>query len=129
MSGEFWFSEQISVFLISTTPSYLLSIQTSPLGGIGAPSARLTLIGSDSPGLRRNFHLHVDAIRYTETIEFALSLLPPPAKEPFGGLVHLQSYKLLCAWQLAELKEATKLVHKIFFNITFSFSPQILRGD
>lgn len=85
-------------------------MKTSPLGGVGAPSVRLTLIGSNSPGLRRNFHLDIDAIRYTEVVEFALSLVPP-VKEPFSGLLHLQPYKLLRAWQLAELglvKEATK---------------------
>lgn len=102
--------DQSQTSLIPGVPSYLLSMQTSPLGGVGAPSVRLTLIGSDSPSVRRNFHLDIDAVRYTEVVEFALSLLPP-AKEPFGGLMHLQPYKLLRAWQLAELglvKEATK---------------------
>lgn len=74
---------------------------------------RLSLVGSESPGLRRNFHIDADAVRYTEVVEFALSLSPPPSKEAFAGLPHLQSYKLLRAWQLAEvglLKDATKFV-------------------
>lgn len=86
-------------------------MQTSPLGGVGAPSVRLSLVGSESPGLRRNFHLDPDTTLYTEVVEFALSLLPPPGKESFGGLPHLQPYKLLRAWQLAEvgqIKEASK---------------------
>ncbi|KAF8312026.1 hypothetical protein DL93DRAFT_2082714 [Clavulina sp. PMI_390] len=95
---------------------YLLSLQTSPIGGVGAPHVRLSLVGSESPSTRRNFHLDPDVIRYTEVVEFGLSLLPPPGKETFNGLPHLQPYKLIRAWQLSEIgasKEASKYCDSI----------------
>lgn len=101
-------------------------MQTSPLGGVGAPSVRLSLVASESPGLRRNFHLDTDATRYTEVVEFALSLHPPPGKESFGGLPHLQPYKLFKAWQLAEIglvKDASKYVFYSYLLPRHSYSP------
>ena len=73
----------------------------------------MVLLGIESPNIRRNFHTEYDAIRLTEVIEYALSLVPPVGKETFNGLPHLQAYKLLRAAQLAEmghLQVATRCV-------------------
>lgn len=93
--------------------SYLLSLQTSPLNGVGAASVRMVLVGSQSPTLRPNFQVDFETIRFTEVVEFALSLSLQSAKDAFTGLPHLQPYKLLRAWQLSEIgsvKEAVKSV-------------------
>jgi Sec23-binding domain of Sec16 len=45
-----------------------------------------------------------DAIVLSEIVEFALSLAPQSkGQEPFGGLPHLQAYKLVRAANLAEM--------------------------
>jgi hypothetical protein len=71
-----WVEAARQTALIPGAPSYPPPTQASPLGGAGAPSVRLTQIGSDSPSVRRNFHLDIGAVRYTEVVEFTLSLLP-----------------------------------------------------
>jgi COPII coat assembly protein SEC16 len=104
--------------------SYLLSPQTSPINGVGAPSARVVLVGSENPSVGRNFLANFEAIRLTEVVEFSLSLSPPSSsKDAYNGLPHLQAYKLIRAFQLAELghvKEATRYVviryRKFFYH-------------
>ncbi|KAL0946874.1 hypothetical protein HGRIS_013040 [Hohenbuehelia grisea] len=83
---------------------YLLSPQTSPLGGIGNPAARITLLGSRNPQLRPQSD--TDPVVLTEVLEFALSLVTPAkGVEPFTGLPHLQAFRLLRATSLAEIGE------------------------
>ncbi|KAG1756748.1 Sec23-binding domain of Sec16-domain-containing protein [Suillus paluster] len=85
---------------------YLLSPQTSPIGGIGSPSGRIVLIGSRSPHAWPAFYKDTDPIVLSEIIEFALSLKSiPKGQEPFHGLPHLQAYKLIRASYLAEIGE------------------------
>lgn len=84
--------------------SYLLSPQTSQLGGLGSPTTRWVLVGSASPTVTPTFSKDPDSIILSEIVEFAYSLSPPQkAQEPFPGLPHLQPYKLIRAHQLAEL--------------------------
>lgn len=72
------------------------------------PGARITLIGADRPMQDFCFRRNVDHIYLTEIVEFALSLAPAPkGTEQFTGLPHLQAYKLLHAYQLAEAGETT----------------------
>ena len=84
--------------------SYLLSPQTSQLGGLGSPTTRLVLVGSASPAVTPTFSKDPDAMILSEIVEFAYSLsTPQKGQEPFPGLPHLQAYKLIRAHQLAEL--------------------------
>jgi COPII coat assembly protein SEC16 len=83
--------------------SYLLSGQVSLIGGIRAPSVRIVLLGSPSPQNKADFYRDPDSIIFSEILEFALSLVvPTKGQEVFSGLPHLQPYKLLRAWSLAE---------------------------
>ncbi|KAJ7219322.1 Sec23-binding domain of Sec16-domain-containing protein, partial [Mycena pura] len=85
---------------------YLLSPQTSPIGGIGNPTARIVLLGSRSPQIWPSFYKDCDPLIFTEILEFALALTPPvKGQEPFVGLPHLQAYRFIRAMTLAELGE------------------------
>ncbi len=54
------------------------------------------------------FHKLSDPIILTEIAEFALSLASSnKAQEPFAGLAHLQAYRLIRAYQLADLGHTT----------------------
>ncbi|RDX56664.1 hypothetical protein OH76DRAFT_1426347 [Lentinus brumalis] len=82
---------------------YLLSPQTSPLGGLGS-SSRLTLLGSSPPTASPAFYKDPDPIIFSEIAEFAMGLaMPTKGQEPFAGLPHLQPYRLIRAACLAEL--------------------------
>lgn len=84
--------------------SYLLSPQTSPIGGASNPGARIVLVGGPNPMTTPNFWKDIDPIILTEVAEFALSLAPPvKGQEAFGGLPHLQAYRLIRATYLAEI--------------------------
>lgn len=87
--------------------SYLLSAHPPPMDGLAAALApRVHLYGSsvNSAG-----PLNVDAIIFTEAIEYALSLIPVlKGQEPFAGFPHLQPYKLLHALILVETGETAK---------------------
>ncbi|TBU65725.1 Sec23-binding domain of Sec16-domain-containing protein [Dichomitus squalens] len=79
---------------------YLLSPQTSPIGG----GSRLTLLGSPPPSLSPTFYKDPDPIIFSEILEFATSLATPAkGQEPFNGLPHLQPYRLIRAASLAEI--------------------------
>ncbi|KII88484.1 hypothetical protein PLICRDRAFT_60522, partial [Plicaturopsis crispa FD-325 SS-3] len=83
---------------------YLLAPQTSQLGGAGAPSVRVVLLGSRSPLLWPSFHKDPDSIIFSEIAEFALSLVvPAKGQDAFAGLPHLQAYRLIHAMSLAEI--------------------------
>lgn len=85
---------------------YLLSPQTSPIGGIGSPSGRVVLIGSRNPHAWPSFYKDTDSIILSEIAEFAFSLkCVTKGQEPFHGLPHLQAYKLIRASYLAEIGE------------------------
>jgi COPII coat assembly protein SEC16 len=84
--------------------SYLLAPQLSLLGGIGATSARVVLLGTRNPHVSPNFYRDSDPIIFTEIAEFALSLAAPAkGQDPFYGFPHLQPFKLIRAVSLAEL--------------------------
>jgi len=84
--------------------SYLLSPQTSQLGGLGSPTTRWVLVGSANPAVTPTFNKDQDSLILSEIVEFAYSLSPPQkGQEPFPGLPHLQPYRLIRAHQLAEL--------------------------
>ncbi|KAI6150749.1 Sec23-binding domain of Sec16-domain-containing protein [Pisolithus tinctorius] len=83
---------------------YMLSPQTSIIGGIGSPSARIILLGSQSPHSKPTFCKDFDATIFSEILEFAFSLkATPKGQEPFLGFPHLQAYKLIRAVYLAEI--------------------------
>ncbi|KAG2144936.1 Sec23-binding domain of Sec16-domain-containing protein [Suillus cothurnatus] len=85
---------------------YLLSPQTSPIGGIGSPSGRIVLIGSRNPHAWPSFYKDTDPIILSEIAEFAFSLKSvTKGQEPFHGLPHLQAYKLIRASYLSEIGE------------------------
>ena len=86
-----------------TLCSYLLSPQTSPIGGLGSPGAKIMLLGSQGPVKMPTFHADAEALFLSEILEFALSLRAPvKGQEVFGGFPHLQAYRLMHAWHLAE---------------------------
>ncbi len=88
---------------------YLLSPQTSPIGGADTNGARLTLLGLSNPKASPAFVQDLDAILMTEVLEFAQGLVPAvKGQEPFPGIPHLQAYKLVHAQQLADLGEVGK---------------------
>ncbi|KAG8901134.1 hypothetical protein FRB99_005550, partial [Tulasnella sp. 403] len=83
---------------------YLLSPHTSLLGGFGSTAAKVVLVGSENPQNRSTFHTDVDPLIFSEILEFALSLAPSPkGQDAFTGVPHLQAYRLIHAFQLAEL--------------------------
>ncbi|KAI0273647.1 Sec23-binding domain of Sec16-domain-containing protein [Gloeopeniophorella convolvens] len=83
---------------------YLIAPQAAVLGTIGSAAGRVPLVGSRGPTASPNFHVDDDAIVFSEIVEFALSLAPQSKnQEPFNGLSHLQSYKLVRAASLAEM--------------------------
>ncbi|TFK42566.1 Sec23-binding domain of Sec16-domain-containing protein [Crucibulum laeve] len=83
---------------------YLLSPQTSIMGGLGNPAFRIVLVGSQSPSLYPSFTRDPDPFIFSEIVEFALSLTPTvKGQEPFIGLPHLQAYRFVRAISLVEL--------------------------
>ncbi|KAJ6496726.1 Sec23-binding domain of Sec16-domain-containing protein [Mycena vitilis] len=101
---------------------YLLSPQTSPVGGIGNTSARIVLLGSRSPQVWPSFYKDSDPVIFTEILEFALSLAPPTkGQDTFYGLPHLQAYRFIRALSLAELGEL-QLASRYCEAITVSFN-------
>ena len=107
-AAHVWYGS-ISFIVYITSPyihvfSYLLSPQTSQLGGLGSPTTRLVLVGSANPAITPTFNKDQDSLILSEIVEFAHSLSPPQkGQEPFPGLPHLQPYRLIRAHQLAEL--------------------------
>ncbi|KAG6890682.1 hypothetical protein C0995_005054 [Termitomyces sp. Mi166 len=97
---------------------YLLAPQTSPLGGLGHPSARMTLVGSRSPQTWPNFAKDPDSIIFSEIVEFAMSLTTSAkGQEPFSGIAHLQAYRFIRAISLAEIGDIQQ-AHKYCDAIT-----------
>ncbi|KAJ7582686.1 Sec23-binding domain of Sec16-domain-containing protein [Mycena floridula] len=100
---------------------YLLSPQTSLIGGIGQPNARIILLGSPSPQIQLNFHKNADSIIFSEILEFALSLAGVKGQEAFGGFPHLQAYRFIRAMSLAEIGDVV-LANRYCDAITSSIS-------
>ncbi|KAG5342761.1 hypothetical protein C0989_008711 [Termitomyces sp. Mn162] len=97
---------------------YLLAPQTSPLGGLGHPSARITLVGSRSPQMWPNFAKDPDPLIFSEIVEFAMSLATPvKGQEPFSGIAHMQAYRFVRAIALAEIGDIQQ-AHKYCDAIT-----------
>jgi hypothetical protein len=97
--------------------SYLLSPQTSQFGGLGSPATRLVLVGSASPNVAPTFSKDLDSMILSEVAEFAYSLATPPkGQEPFPGLPHLQPYRLIRAYQLAELGHVQLATRYVWLN-------------
>ncbi|TCD71886.1 hypothetical protein EIP91_000018 [Steccherinum ochraceum] len=91
---------------------YLLSPQTSPLGGCTNPTARIILVGGPNPLTTPNFWKDPDPVILSEITEFALSLATPvKGQEAFTGLPHLQAYRLIRATYLAEIGHV-QLAHR-----------------
>jgi len=91
-------------FYLRLCHSYILSPQTSIAGGIGGPSTRIVLLGSQNPHTKFVFARDSDSIVLSEIFEFALSLkATPKGQEHFLGLPHLQTYKLIRAAYLADI--------------------------
>ncbi|KAF8077931.1 Sec23-binding domain of Sec16-domain-containing protein [Lyophyllum atratum] len=83
---------------------YLLAPLTSPLGGVGHPSARIVLVGSRNPQNWPSFARDQDPLIFSETVEFALSLVTPvKGQDAFSGIAHLQAYRFIRAMALAEI--------------------------
>ncbi|KAF7294895.1 Protein transport protein sec16 [Mycena indigotica] len=101
---------------------YLLSPQTSPLGGLGNATARVVLLGSKSPQIWTSFYKDSDPTILTEILEFGLSLnTPAKGQDAFYGFPHLQAYRFIRAIGLAELGEM-QLASRYCEAISVSFS-------
>jgi COPII coat assembly protein SEC16 len=70
------------------------------MGGLGSPSARISLLGSKNLG---DAMKDPDALIFTEILEFAMSLAPvSKGQETFHALSYLQAYRFIRAASLAE---------------------------
>lgn len=95
-----WYASPSHHKSLLTCPSYLLSPQTSPVGGAGSAS-RITLLGCTNP---RDVAKDVDILCFTEILEFALTLVPTTkGQESLHCLPHLQAYRLFRANCFAEV--------------------------
>ncbi|KAH7914707.1 Sec23-binding domain of Sec16-domain-containing protein [Hygrophoropsis aurantiaca] len=91
-------------FVEAAHACYLLSPQTSVIGGVGSPSARVVLVGARSPHSSPSFAKDFDSIIFSEIAEFAFSLKQPAkGQDPFHGFPHLQAYKMIRASYLMEM--------------------------
>lgn len=97
---------QLNQWVEAAHACYLLSPLTSPIGGLGSPGTRIVLLGSRGPQTTPNFDKDSEAVVLSEIGEFALSLsTPQKGQEPFRGFPHLQAYRLMRAFMLAEIGE------------------------
>lgn len=107
-----------NVASLSQAFSYLLSPQTSLVGGLGSPTARMTLVGTKNPGKAAK---DKDSIILSEVFEFALSLVPTvKGQEAFYGLAQLQTYRFIRAMEIAEhgdLQLANRFVYIWLLNL------------
>lgn len=91
----------------------------------------MVLLGSPSPHTALNALKDPDSIIFTEIVEFALSLVPvAKGQDPFGGLPHLQAYRLIRAVSLVEVGDvagANRLVHKQCPSLCLTFLSGIAR--
>ena len=71
MLGVYPFSNR-ECYYLDKSYSYLLSPQTSLMGGLGSPSARISLLGSKNLS---DAMKDPDALIFTEILEFAMSLV------------------------------------------------------
>ncbi|KAG8217541.1 Sec23-binding domain of Sec16-domain-containing protein [Butyriboletus roseoflavus] len=114
---------------------YLLSPQTSVMGGLGGPGARLVLLGSQNPHINPVFFRDPDPIIFTEIAEFALSLKTSvKGQEPFHGFPHLQAYKFVRAAYLADIghiQSATRYceaITAVMGRPSLYFTPTLVEG-
>jgi hypothetical protein len=92
------------------------------MGGLGNPSARVVLVGSQSPQILPNFTKDPDPFIFSEVVEFALSLAAPTrGQDPSQGIPHLQPYRFIRAMALAEIGDiqlASRSVHRLLDYVT-----------
>ncbi|KAI6166996.1 Sec23-binding domain of Sec16-domain-containing protein [Pisolithus thermaeus] len=106
---------------------YMLSPQTSIIGGVGSPSARIILLGSQSPHSKPTFCKDFDATIFSEILEFAFSLkATPKGQESFLGFPHLQAYKLIRAVYLAEIGHVLRSNHCFHESSLTYFNPVMI---
>ncbi|GAA6008207.1 hypothetical protein JCM11491_001929 [Sporobolomyces phaffii] len=103
---------------------YLLSPQTSLVGGFGSPTSRISLVGSaPSPATG----MDLESIKLTELIEFGCSLTPTvKGQEPFAGFPHLQAFRLVHASVLAEsgnIPQALKYTEAVVNTLKLATRP------
>ncbi|KAK0561903.1 hypothetical protein OC844_002962 [Tilletia horrida] len=99
----------LSEFIEAAHVCYLLSPQTSTIGGVDTPGVRATLIGGHNPRASVLYLRDLDSILLTEVYEFIQSLLPTvKGQEVFNGLPHLQAFRLVHAMTLAELGDIAR---------------------
>ncbi|KAE8213173.1 hypothetical protein CF327_g3273 [Tilletia walkeri] len=99
----------LSEFIEAAHVCYLLSPQTSVIGGVDTPGSRATLLGGHNPRASVLYLRDLDSILLTEIYEFAQSLLPAvKGQEAFNGLPHLQAFRLVHAITLAELGDTAR---------------------
>ncbi|KIY61739.1 hypothetical protein CYLTODRAFT_405295 [Cylindrobasidium torrendii FP15055 ss-10] len=104
-----WVEAAHVCYLLSCTTIIGPGVSLPPIGGCGHPTARMVLAGSRNPQSLPTFAKDHDPMIFTEILEFALSLnAPAKGQEPFGGLPHLQAYRLLRAYSLVELGHVTE---------------------
>jgi len=88
------------------------------MGGLGNPSVRIVLVGSQNPQALPSFAKDPDPFILSEVVEFALSLTAPPrGQDPYQGIPHLQPYRFIQAMALAEIGDiqlASRFVHFSF---------------
>ena len=78
------------------------------MSGVGTPTAKMILIGSENPQRKPTFHTDSDPFLFSEILEFAYSLAPlSKGQDAFTGIPHLQAYRLIYAFQLAEMGEVS----------------------
>ncbi|CAO1624167.1 unnamed protein product [Jaminaea pallidilutea] len=89
---------------------YLLAPKTAQVGGVdGGLNVRLTLLGALSPLQNSGYMRNLDHFILSEIHEFSHALVPAAkGQEPFAGFPHLQAYRLIHAWQLAEIGETKR---------------------
>ncbi|GAA5978058.1 hypothetical protein JCM5350_007383 [Sporobolomyces pararoseus] len=103
---------------------YLLSPQTSLVGGLGSVSSRISLVGSvPSP----TTGIDLESVKLTELVEFGCSLTPTvKGQEPFTGFPHLQAFRLFHASALADsgnVPQALKYTEAIVNTLKLATRP------
>ncbi|EPQ28504.1 uncharacterized protein PFL1_03807 [Pseudozyma flocculosa PF-1] len=111
---------------------YALAPATSPFGGVDVSAVRMTLLGCQSPKVSAHYLQDLDGIILTEILEFAQSLMPiTKGQDAYAGIPHLQAYRLVHAYRLAELgdvQRAQKYCEAIAGALKLSKNSPYLHG-
>lgn len=99
------------------------------MGGLGHPSARITLVGSRSPQSWPNFSKDPDPIIFSEIVEFALSLTSiSKGQDAFTGIIHLQAYRFMRAMALAEIGDIQQANRFASFPVCLQLALTVSNG-